>query len=88
MFYPKGTDTGLSLDDVKHVYKQLGDVDRGSASSMNFTEVNFFRKGEVGDWKNHFSSAQVTKFNEYMLRKLKNTEMENFWQPLEEETSL
>lgn len=34
---------------------------------------NFFRRGEVGDWTNHFSPPMVDKINSLMKQKLENT---------------
>lgn len=89
MFFPKITDPNPC--DIKDMVKELSVVDKRTATPEEFKEikeVNFFRKGEVGDWRNHFSAVQVKKFNEYMSKKLQHTEMENFWSPLLEETAL
>lgn len=80
MFFPDAA--------TSDVLQKIGDIDRSTANPELFREVNFFRKGEVGDWKNHFSTNHIQKFNEYMLKKLQNTEMEKFWKLQPEETSL
>lgn len=38
-----------------------------------FVEKNFFRRGEVGDWTNHFSPTMVDKISSLMKQKLENT---------------
>ncbi|XP_074297216.1 flavonol sulfotransferase-like [Silene latifolia] len=38
-----------------------------------FEKKSFFRKGEVGDWKNHFTPAMTEKMTELMEEKLRGT---------------
>ncbi|KFM64916.1 Sulfotransferase 1C2, partial [Stegodyphus mimosarum] len=85
MFFPSFDEI---QKDAKKFAEEIGKIDRENAKSYKVREVNFFRKGEIGDWKNHFSQVQIERFNEYMSKKLKGTELENFWQPLMAETSL
>ncbi|GIY63316.1 sulfotransferase 1C4 [Caerostris extrusa] len=85
MFFP--SNPNVENDVVGETIKQIGQIDRNTVGE-DFKEVAFFRKGVVGDWKNYFSQDQIKIFNAHLLNKLKNTEMENFWKPVEEETSL
>lgn len=39
----------------------------------------FIRKGEVGDWKNHFTDDQVKRMDEKFKEKLGGTAAEHFW---------
>lgn len=47
-----------------------------STETQNVKKVEFFRKGKVGDWKNHFSEEQKVRFREYIKRKLTGTPVE------------
>ncbi|GFR29956.1 sulfotransferase 1C2 [Trichonephila clavata] len=85
MFFPKNPK--VDDENAKVALKEIGEIDRNNAKE-NFTEVPFFRKGVIGDWRNYFSGEQIKIFNAYLINKLKNTEMENFWKPVDEETSL
>lgn len=85
MFFP--ADINAKGDEAIETVKQIGEVDRNTAGD-SFKEIEFFRKGEIGDWRNHFSQEQIKIFNAHLINKLKGTELENFWAPVEEETSL
>jgi Sulfotransferase domain len=39
----------------------------------------FIRKGQVGDWKNHFSGAQVRRLTEKFLSRTSGTGVETLW---------
>lgn len=36
---------------------------------------SFFRKGETGDWKNHFTPEMNQKFNKWLCERLKGTDL-------------
>lgn len=38
-------------------------------------DMKFFRKGEVGDWQNHFSDELAKRFDEEMAKKVKTYKM-------------
>lgn len=81
MFFLKPGDDST---DSEAACVHLGEIDRSNAKDdPNIEEVKFFRKGVVGDWRNHFSQDQIKDFNEYLTIKLKGTEMEGFWKPIE-----
>ncbi|XP_066504207.1 sulfotransferase 6B1 isoform X2 [Hoplias malabaricus] len=48
--------------------------EKSKNSLGNFGKV-FFRKGEVGDWKNHFSEAQSKQMDEEFQKKLAGTKL-------------
>ncbi|KAI4899489.1 hypothetical protein NFI96_017600 [Prochilodus magdalenae] len=48
--------------------------ERSKNSHGNFGNV-FFRKGEVGDWKNHFTEAQSKQMDEEFQKKLAGTKL-------------
>ncbi|GFU58067.1 sulfotransferase 1C2A [Nephila pilipes] len=85
MFFPKNPNA--EAGEMKETLQIIGEVDRNTTDET-FREVPFFRKGVIGDWRNHFSQEQIKIFNAHLMNKLKNTEMENFWKPVEEETEL
>ncbi|NEP59527.1 MAG: sulfotransferase domain-containing protein [Symploca sp. SIO2G7] len=41
--------------------------------------TNFIRKGEVGDWKSHFSAAQAQQLTQKFREKTTGTEAANLW---------
>uniref|UniRef100_UPI003D9C9791 sulfotransferase 6B1 n=1 Tax=Danio rerio TaxID=7955 RepID=UPI003D9C9791 len=49
-------------------------VENSQKSHGNFGSI-FFRKGEVGDWKNHFSEAQSKQMDELYHSKLAGTKL-------------
>ena len=42
----------------------------------------FIRRGEVGDWKNHFSSEQFQRLTEKLVTKTKGTKLASLWADL------
>ena len=42
----------------------------------------FIRKGQVGDWKNHFSPDQVKRLTERFVTRTKGTDMDKLWADL------
>nr|XP_026691622.1 bile salt sulfotransferase-like [Ciona intestinalis] len=70
----KFLDVKISEDDLLNV------TESSSFASMkkeyHWTEkVKFFRKGEVGDWKNHFTVAQSEKVDALVKQKLAGTDI-------------
>lgn len=47
---------------------------------LNQTEGSFMRKGISGDWKNHFTVAQSEYFNKIYQEKMKDINMNFFWE--------
>ncbi|GIY63114.1 sulfotransferase 1C2A [Caerostris extrusa] len=78
--------------DIEKDEKHVGRLYTGFLHSYEFTkdlnlpddlpELEFVRKGIVGDWKNHFSAEQTERLNKKFLQKLNGTEVLE-WYPLE-----
>ncbi|XP_017265267.1 cytosolic sulfotransferase 2-like [Kryptolebias marmoratus] len=72
-----------SADSKKHVtekvlfnnMKQNKMVNGSTNEAFDFNVSAFIRKGNVGDWKNHFTVKQDEEFNEDYKRKMKNTDL-------------
>ncbi|XP_022251957.1 sulfotransferase 1C2-like [Limulus polyphemus] len=50
------------------------------ADPSNQIKVDFFRKGIIGDWKNHFSPEQKERLEQRMKEKLDGTEIPSLWE--------
>ena len=46
-----------------------------SSVYMDQTKSMFIRKGEIGDWKNHFTVAQNQLFNQFLAKELDGIEI-------------
>ncbi|GIY36332.1 sulfotransferase 1C2A [Caerostris darwini] len=78
--------------DIDKDEKHVGRLYTGFLHSYEFTkalnlpddlpELEFVRKGIVGDWKNHFSAEQTERLNKKFLQKLNGTEVLE-WYPME-----
>ena len=76
----------LSPDAVKKIADLTTFEHMKSDNTVNMSWVNmfidekgkpaFYRKGEVGDWKNHFSAEQSTELDRKIKEKLKDTGIE------------
>ncbi|KAL7854668.1 hypothetical protein SRHO_G00168580 [Serrasalmus rhombeus] len=67
----------LTEDQVMNITKETtfnAMLESSKNSHGNFGKV-FFRKGEVGDWKNHFSEAQSKQMDEEFQKKLAGTKL-------------
>ncbi|RWS28637.1 sulfotransferase-like protein [Leptotrombidium deliense] len=56
-------------------YKQGGD----QQPEVKTKKVDFFRKGIVGDWKNHFTEEENILFENWFHECFKGTEIESLW---------
>lgn len=88
MYYPKFDERDLDTGEIQKCIEDMGEVDKDTYQEKNFKSVPFFRKGIIGDWKNHFSQEQIRIFNDYLNRKWSGTELLHFWPPVFEETSV
>ncbi|GFQ81600.1 sulfotransferase 1C4 [Trichonephila clavata] len=71
--------------DMQKLAEFTGNVFEGHKYCIEFTaslnppeelpELQFIRKGIVGDWKNYFSPDQNERLNKKMLEKMKGTEL-------------
>ncbi|KAM9803717.1 sulfotransferase 6B1 [Neosynchiropus ocellatus] len=68
---------GLTAAQVQKVSEEstFSAMKRNAASTHHAMANVIFRKGEVGDWKNHFSSEQNEKLEEVMAKELAGTRL-------------
>lgn len=48
-------------------------------SLKNLKELDFIRKGEIGDWRNHFSEEQNKRMDEVFAEKTKGIDVPAIW---------
>ncbi|XP_028979738.2 cytosolic sulfotransferase 1 [Esox lucius] len=51
-------------------------TNHSSLPILDFKISNFMRKGNVGDWKNHFTVTQSEKFDEHYQKKMNNPNLQ------------
>ena len=64
----------LTLDD--HLY--IGNVRKHGAVSMSMSQDmmnKFFRKGQVGDWKNYFTGQKLEEWDKWIEQHLEGTNL-------------
>lgn len=72
--------TFRNMKDMPVVIRSATSSSCGDASLDTGVRVNFFRKGVVGDWMNHFNAEQVRRLDERMHEKVGGTGIEHLWQ--------
>lgn len=60
--------------------EELGSEDVGGWDKPRGPRRNFFGKGVIGDWKNHFSTDQERRLKEVYLSRLGGTELHKVWE--------
>lgn len=68
--------TPLSGEGFENLSPAELSVKLSTKDTENVKEVEFFRKGEVGNWRNFFSEEQKVRFREYIKKKLTGTPVE------------
>ena len=69
----------LTLDDHLYIDNQRK---HGSENMSNGSEMlkkmftHFFRKGQVGDWKNYFEGETLNQWDEWIANNLRETDLE------------
>lgn len=71
--------TFKNMKDMPVVIRSATSTSCGDASLDTGVRVNFFRKGVVGDWMNHFSSDQVYRLDKKMSEKWTGTGLDKLW---------
>jgi hypothetical protein len=63
---------GVTADLMEKVQAQssFSTMEKINERSEQERERNFFRKGEIGDWRNHFSDEQSAQFDALYKEKL------------------
>jgi len=71
----------LTEEVIQHIAHQcsFGEMAKNPASYQFISgsdNVSFLRKGEIGDWKNHFTPEMSEKFETELIAKLKEHGLE------------
>lgn len=66
-------------DTIKEIRETLGSMSKANCDAENYKELDFFRRGVVGDWKNCFTQNEMRRFNDYIMAKVSGTELEYTW---------
>ena len=75
---------GLNQETLEEIVKQSTFESMKANPATNFSwkkdyrpnETQFMRKGEVGDWRNHFTAEQTAEFDTLYAEKMKGSGLE------------
>ena len=68
----------LTLDDHLYIgnHRKHGTESLfGKDNPMNDNMERFFRKGQIGDWKNYFSGEKLQEWDEWISQNLEGTDI-------------
>lgn len=68
-----------SLKKLPVIIKKATDKKQFNPSLEEGVKLNFFRRGVVGDWKNHFNETQILALNQKIARNLKGSRASSIW---------
>ena len=69
----------LTLDDhlyIGNLRKHGSEAMSGGDEAMKKTMLQFFRKGQIGDWKNYFEGEKLEDWNNWIQENLEGTNIE------------
>ena len=68
----------LTLDDhlyIGNLRKHGSEGSNGKGTEMSKKMAQFFRKGVIGDWKNHFAGEKLEEWDAWIQRNLEGTDI-------------
>lgn len=63
-------------DSMKKMFSNMPPPPQGNEKPKN---INFVRKGIIGDWRNYFSEDQTRRLDEKFAERTKGTEIPHLW---------
>ena len=83
-FLGKSLDSSLVDAIIEHTrFKNMKDNPQVNYTQfegvLDITKSPFMRKGQVGDWKNHFTDEQVKYYDAMVASRLKDTGLEKYF---------
>lgn len=82
-YVEKVTDREILQNIIKHTSFDSMSKNQSRWSSQRLAHMTpFIRKGEVGDWKSHFSAKQIQRLTQKFQARTKNTKAASLWEIL------